>query len=72
MSYDPTVIQTALVRLDRRRDIRDRRRFQLQRELYVRNPRLREVDAALRRTMADRGAAKRAHAPFDGVGMLSE
>lgn len=53
MSYDPTVIQTALVRLDRRRDIRDRRRFQLQRELYIRNPRLREVDAALRGTMAD-------------------
>ena len=53
MSYEPTVMKKALARLERRRDSRDRRRYQLERELYARQPRLREVDAALRGTMAD-------------------
>lgn len=53
MSYEPTVVKKALARLERRRDGQDRRRYQLERDLYVRQPRLREVDAALRGTMAD-------------------
>lgn len=53
MAYEPTVMRKALARLERRRDRLDRRRFQLERELYAKQPRLREVDAALRGTMAD-------------------
>ena len=53
MSYEPTVMRKALARLERRRDERDRRRFELERELYAREPRLRQVDAGLRGAMAD-------------------
>ena len=53
MSYEPMVMQSALARLERRRDGRARRRFQLERELYAKAPRLRELDAALRGCMAD-------------------
>lgn len=53
MAYEPTVMRRALARLERRRDSLDRQRYQLERELYAKEPRLREVDAALRGTMAD-------------------
>lgn len=53
MSYEPTVMRRALARLERRREGRERRRFDLERELYAREPRLRQLDAALRGTMAD-------------------
>ena len=47
MSYEPTVMRRALARLERRREGRERRRYDLERELYAREPRLRELDAAL-------------------------
>ena len=53
MSYEPNVMRTALARLERRRDQRERRRWQLEQELYAKQPRLKAVDAALRGTMAD-------------------
>ncbi len=53
MAYEPTVMRRALASLERRRDSLERRRYQLERELYAKEPRLREVDAALRGTMAD-------------------
>lgn len=53
MSYEPSVMRTAMTRLIRRRDNRERRRDALERELYAKEPRLRQVDAALRGTMAD-------------------
>lgn len=53
MSYEPAVMRRALARLERRRENRERRRSQLERELYVKAPRLRQVDLALRGTMAD-------------------
>ena len=53
MSYEPAVMRKALARLERRRDQQDRRRYLLERELYAKQPRLRELDAALRGTMAD-------------------
>ena len=53
MSYEPTVMRKALSRLERRRESRERRRYQLERELYAKEPRLRELDAALRGTVAD-------------------
>ena len=53
MAFEPEIVRRALARLERRRDVRDRRRYQLQRSLYAQSPRLREVDAALRTTMAD-------------------
>lgn len=53
MAYEAEIVRRALARLEQRRNSRERRRFQLERELYARCPRLREVDAALRGTMAD-------------------
>ena len=53
MSYEPTVMRQALARLERRRENRERRRDQLERELYGRSPNLRQVDAELRGTVAD-------------------
>lgn len=53
MSYEPTVMRTALARLERRREGRKRRLFQLERELYAEEPRLRQTDLALRGNMAD-------------------
>ena len=53
MSYEPNVMRTALARLDRRKEARERRRYDLERALYAQAPRLRELDAALRGTMAD-------------------
>ncbi len=51
--YEPNVIQQAVARLNRRKEIRANRRFALERKLYAENPRLRELDLALRGTMAD-------------------
>lgn len=53
MAYEPEVMHKALARLERRRDQADRRRFLREQELYAQAPRLRELDAALRGTMAD-------------------
>lgn len=53
MSYEPTVVRNALARLERRRDGRERRRYELERELYAKRPRLRQVDADLRGSMMD-------------------
>ena len=53
MSYEPTVMRNALARLERRRESRERRRYQLERELYARSPALRQIDAELRGTAAD-------------------
>ena len=53
MSYEPNVMRTALARLERRREGRERKRYDLEQACYAREPRLREVDAALRGTMAD-------------------
>jgi len=46
-------MRKALARLERRKERRARRRFELERELYAKEPRLRELDAALRGTMAE-------------------
>jgi len=46
-------MHNARARLERRRENRERRRFQLERELYAREPRLRQIDRALRGTMAE-------------------
>ena len=53
MSYEPTVMRSALARLERRRESRERRRYQMEQELYARAPALRRIDADLRGTMAD-------------------
>ena len=53
MPYEPTVMRSALSRLERRREGRERRRDQLERELYARSPALRQIDAELRGTVAD-------------------
>ena len=53
MAYELNVMQRASARLLRRREIRERKRYDLEQELYRREPRLRQLDRALRGTMAE-------------------
>lgn len=53
MSYEPKVIHNAAARLERRRDARERKRWELEQQLYRKEPRLRQLDAALRGTMSE-------------------
>ena len=53
MSYEPTVMRKALARLERRREIRERRRYDLQRALYEKEPELARLDRAIQGTMAE-------------------
>lgn len=53
MSYEPKVIHNAVARLERRRDVRERKRWELEQQLYHKEPRLRQLDAALRGTMSE-------------------
>ena len=53
MSYEQNVVQRASARLLRRREIRERKRYDLEQELYRRQPRLRELDRAIRGTMTE-------------------
>jgi len=53
MSYDAAIVQRASARLAQRKEIRERRRWDLERELYRRQPRLRELDRAIGGTMAE-------------------
>ena len=53
MAYEPNVMQQATARLLRRREIRERKRYDLEQELYRREPKLRELDRAIRGTMTD-------------------
>lgn len=53
MSYEQNVMQRANARLLRRREIRERKRYDLERELYGRAPELRELDRAIRGTMTE-------------------
>ncbi len=55
MAFEPAIQQRAAKRLARRREIRERRRDDLERQLYQTEPRLRELDAALRDTMVELG-----------------
>ena len=53
MSYEPTVMRKALTRLERRRESRERRRYDLQRTLYRQEPELARLDRAIQGTMAE-------------------
>ena len=53
MSYDAAIVQRASARLARRKEIRECRRWDLEQELYRRQPRLRELDRAIGGTMAE-------------------
>lgn len=53
MSYDAAIVQRASARLARRKEIRERRRWDLEQELYRRQPRLRDLDRAIGGTMAE-------------------
>lgn len=53
MSYEQNVVQRAGARLLRRREIRERKRYDLEQELYHREPQLRELDRAIRGTMTE-------------------
>lgn len=53
MSYEPKIVQRAMARLERRREVRERRRWDLEQQLYRQEPRLPQLDRALRRTMVE-------------------
>ncbi len=53
MSYEPHIVRRATARLAAAREGRERRQEALQAGLYQSHPRLRELDRALRGTMAD-------------------
>ena len=53
MSYEQNVLQRATARLLRRKEIRERRRKDLEEELYRRQPRLKALDLAIGSTMAE-------------------
>lgn len=53
MAYEQNVMQQATARLLRRREIRERKRYDLEQELYRCQPRLRELDRAIRGTMTE-------------------
>lgn len=53
MSYEPHILRQAARRLERQREGRARRRDALERELYLREPRLAQLDRALRATMVE-------------------
>ncbi len=66
--YEPSVTQRAVARLNRRKEARARRRFALEQDLYGRSPRLRELDTALRGTMADLARLATGGRPIDPNG----
>lgn len=53
MSYEQNVVQRATARLLRRREIRERKRYDLEQKLYRCQPKLRELDRAIRGTMTE-------------------
>ena len=53
MSYDAAIVQRASARLARRKEIRSRRRWDLEQQLYRQEPRLRDLDRAIGGTMAE-------------------
>ncbi len=53
MAYEQKVVQRAAARLLRRRESRERKRDELERALYAKEPRLRELDWAIRGTMVE-------------------
>lgn len=53
MSYEPKIVRRATARLEHRRDMRERKRWALEQQLYRQEPRLRQLDAALRSTMVE-------------------
>lgn len=53
MAFEQVILQRATARLNRRREARARKRDELERQLYQDQPRLRELDAAIRRTMVE-------------------
>ena len=53
MSYESKIVQRATARLEARRDRRERKRWELEQQLYRQEPRLRQLDMALRHTMVE-------------------
>ena len=51
--YEPNVTRRAMARLNRRKEIQEHRRLDLEQQLYAREPGLRDLDRAIRATMAD-------------------
>jgi len=53
VAYELNVMQRASARLLRRREVRERKRYELEQELYRREPELRRLDRAIRGTMLE-------------------
>ena len=53
MAFEPKIVQRAMARLERRREGRARKRWDLEQRLYQQEPKLRDLDRALRGTMVE-------------------
>lgn len=53
MAFEQMILQRAMARLSRRREARERRRFELERRLYAEAPALKQLDAAIQGTMME-------------------
>ena len=53
MAFEPKIVQRAMARLERRREGRERKRWDLEQRLYQQEPKLRDLDRALRGTMVE-------------------
>lgn len=53
MPYEQNIMRSANARLIQRKEMRERRRYDLERQLYQREPRLRQLDQAIRGTMVE-------------------
>lgn len=53
MPYEQNIMRSADARLIQRKEMRERRRYDLERQLYQREPRLRQLDQAIRGTMVE-------------------
>lgn len=68
MSYDAAIVQRASARLARQREIRSRRRWDLEQQLYRQQPRLRALDQAIGGTMAELAGLAIAGKPIQADG----
>lgn len=53
MAFEQMILQRAAARLARRREIRERRQYELQSRLYAQQPALRQLDGAIQGTMIE-------------------
>ena len=74
MSYDGIIMQRAIARFDQARQRREAELDQRRREVFARQPRLRDIDRTLRTTMSRivAAAAKKGEDPLPALRVLRD